>query len=303
MYCRNCGAKLPDGCKFCTNCGTPVSDSGSDQAQAEKTEKTEKIADQTVVMPSPSPAADATQQYAQAPADQTVLSPEPAAPYASAQSQQRRSGGSHTATIVLGVIAAVAVIALVLVVADPFKSQESDAETQVQAVTEDVSAEEDPTDGSVSSDDADASATADDATSDDSADADDSATDGSGGANNVIVVVGDTGSSDASTPVVVQNASDGYLLPYSDTYLYSADDLSVFSDWELYLARNEIYARHGREFNNDDLQRYFNSQSWYTPLYTPEEFDAMSGSILNDVERENATTILSVEQARGSAYI
>lgn len=286
MYCRNCGAKLPDGCKFCTNCGTPVNDSGSDLAQAEKTEK---IADQTVVMPSPSPAADATQQYAQAPADQTVLSPEPAAPYVSAQSQQRRSGGSHTATIVLGIIAAVAVIALVLVVADPFKSQESDAETQAQAVTEDVASEEDPTDGSVSSDD--------------SGDADDTATDGSGGANNVIVVVGDTGSSDASTPVVVQNASGGYLLPYSDTYLYSADDLSVLSDWELYLARNEIYARHGREFNNDDLQRYFNSQSWYTPLYTPEEFDAMSGSILNDVERENATTILSVEQARGSAYI
>ncbi|MBQ4307893.1 MAG: zinc ribbon domain-containing protein [Lachnospiraceae bacterium] len=29
MYCRNCGAKLPDGAKFCSNCGASLKDAGS----------------------------------------------------------------------------------------------------------------------------------------------------------------------------------------------------------------------------------------------------------------------------------
>ncbi|MBM6676405.1 YARHG domain-containing protein [Olsenella uli] len=102
-------------------------------------------------------------------------------------------------------------------------------------------------------------------------------------------------------PTSTPSSGGTYVLPDSSTRLYSADELSGLSDWELYVARNEIYARHGRMFQKQDLQDYFNSQSWYTPLYSPEEFDSMG--LLSSTEQQNASTILSVEQSRGSSYI
>lgn len=92
-----------------------------------------------------------------------------------------------------------------------------------------------------------------------------------------------------------------FVLPDSATRLYSTDELSGLSDWDLYIARNEIYARHGRMFSKDDLQNYFNGQAWYTPLYSPEQFDSMG--LLSSTEQQNAATILSIEQSRGSQYI
>lgn len=96
-------------------------------------------------------------------------------------------------------------------------------------------------------------------------------------------------------------SSNAYVLPDSATRLYSKSELQGLSNWELYVARNEIYARHGRTFQKDDLQSYFNSQAWYTPLYSPEEFDGMG--LLNSTEQQNAATILELEQSRGSSYI
>ena len=54
-------------------------------------------------------------------------------------------------------------------------------------------------------------------------------------------------------------------------------------------------------FSKDDLQNYFNGQAWYTPLYSPEQFDSMG--LLSSTEQQNAATILSIEQSRGSQYI
>lgn len=39
-------------------------------------------------------------------------------------------------------------------------------------------------------------------------------------------------------------------------------DLEDLSKSELRLARNEIYARHGRRFQDQELQDYFDSQEW-----------------------------------------
>ena len=75
------------------------------------------------------------------------------------------------------------------------------------------------------------------------------------------------------------------------------------SDYQLYIARNEIYARHGRGFKNQDLADYFSKQSWYKQQYTPEQFEALNPSPLNDYERKNADLILSIEQKRGSSYL
>lgn len=293
MFCGNCGAKLSDGTKFCTNCGAPVTSPTQD-----KNDHAE--GDETVVMPSPSTSPD--------PAHEPVASPEPAVP-SYATSASRRTGGTSPVTVAMALVAVVAVIALVVVVADPFGSRGANAPaSDQQVVTEEP--EDDSSDAAADdtgevdgAEDADADAdteAAEQDAPDDAAESDDTSR---GGDNNVVVVVGDDKPSRPTGDIVVHESPDGYVLPDSSSYTYSAGELSYLSDWELYLARNEIYARHGRRFNNDDLQRYFNAQSWYTPLYSPEDFDARSGSILNDVERDNAATILSLEQSRGSAYI
>lgn len=103
-------------------------------------------------------------------------------------------------------------------------------------------------------------------------------------------------------PESAGDADGDYILPDSATHRYSASELEGLSDYELYIARNEIFARHGRGFASEELQSYFDSKDWYTRRYDPDEFDAQTG-ILNDTEIANSETIRSVEQARGSSYV
>lgn len=110
-----------------------------------------------------------------------------------------------------------------------------------------------------------------------------------------------TGNVQQQAPTTVQivntTSGNGFILPDSSSRYYSASELSRLSNWELEIARNEIYARHGRGFRDDDLQNYFDSCSWYTKVYSPDEFDAMP-SPLNEYEVANVTLINSIEDAR-----
>ena len=96
--------------------------------------------------------------------------------------------------------------------------------------------------------------------------------------------------------------NDYYILPDSSSYYYSYGELSGMSSYDLYLARNEIFARHGRMFNNADLQEYFNSQAWYEPIYSPSQFDSM-GNVLNDAEQKNVNVMRQIEKDQGSPYL
>ncbi len=89
-----------------------------------------------------------------------------------------------------------------------------------------------------------------------------------------------------------------YLVPNSDSVYLEESYFEDFTDDELRLARNEIYARHGRRFANMDIQAYFDAQAWYTPYYDPEEFDEIQDQLLNDIEKANAATIAKVESKR-----
>lgn len=59
----------------------------------------------------------------------------------------------------------------------------------------------------------------------------------------------------------------------------------------------------GRMFSNEDLKNYFEAKSWYEPRYTPEEFDSLGDGAINEYEKANSQTILSIEQARNSQYV
>ena len=89
--------------------------------------------------------------------------------------------------------------------------------------------------------------------------------------------------------------SGEYILPDSSDRLYTEEELAGFSDWELTLARNESYARHGRLFNTPEIQTYFDSCSWYQGRITPEEFDGHESEYLNATELENVMTIYNYQ--------
>lgn len=84
----------------------------------------------------------------------------------------------------------------------------------------------------------------------------------------------------------------GYIFYDSDSRYLTGDELSGLSSWELKVARNEIYARHGRLFKDDALQEYFNSCYWYNGYISPDSFN---DNVLNDVELYNIKLIKKYE--------
>lgn len=109
--------------------------------------------------------------------------------------------------------------------------------------------------------------------------------------------VSNSQSSETSTSASSSSAGD-YILPDSSTRLYSASELQSYSQYELMLARNEIYARHGRGFNDQEIRQYFQSKGWYQQRYTAEEFDSLPNSPLTSIEQQNIKTIYDVEHSK-----
>lgn len=92
------------------------------------------------------------------------------------------------------------------------------------------------------------------------------------------------------------DSKQDYVLPQSSYEYITESDLYGLTEEECRIARNEIYARHGRMFKDAELQAYFNSKSWYTPLIPADSFQE---SMLNAYEKENKDVILEYERARG----
>lgn len=58
-----------------------------------------------------------------------------------------------------------------------------------------------------------------------------------------------------------------FIFPDSDRRHLMPEELARLSRWQLDIARNEIFARHGRIFDRPDLRTYFSQFSWYRPQY------------------------------------
>lgn len=89
------------------------------------------------------------------------------------------------------------------------------------------------------------------------------------------------------------NISSDYVLLNSNTVELTASDVSKLNDWELIIARNEIYARYGLEFSTKELIEYFKTKSWFT-------IDSSVGNDigLTTIEHKNVKTILDEENNR-----
>lgn len=84
-----------------------------------------------------------------------------------------------------------------------------------------------------------------------------------------------------------------YVLPSGSICGLTKEVLADMSDNQLWIAKNEIYARHGRRFQNEYLQNYFNRCSWYEGTVEPEQFDE---AVLSQLERDNLKMLVAAEQ-------
>lgn len=89
-----------------------------------------------------------------------------------------------------------------------------------------------------------------------------------------------------STPSVATTTVKDYS--WLSERLVTDSDLDAKDGFELDIMRNSIFARHGRRFDTPGLQKYFDSQPWYRPRYSPKEFPA---NLLSEIERQNVEYI------------
>lgn len=92
------------------------------------------------------------------------------------------------------------------------------------------------------------------------------------------------------------SSTEEYILEGSDSRYVLKSELQGLTAEECRLARNEIYARHGRRFDDEYLQAYFGSKEWYTPTMDPDEFEE---SLLNSYEIANRDLIVEYEEECG----
>lgn len=319
MFCTHCGATLPEGSRFCTSCGQPVvtpvprQEAGPSQtvvtpAGAQPTPTSAQPAtylDQGLTTPvSPEPITEplfpecgaeepaqmtsqptvayphfnqgGTQQAYDAGVQQTYQAPahpvyqsvpqQPAYDYGqnSVDQTPQKGMGRGTLAAVIAAIVLVAAAAAVFIVLDPLGVIAPKHEAPATSVAA----------GSQPAETKPAQTTP--ATR--------------------------PAATDAATTQSAAPASSDYILPDVQTRIYSTAELEQLSTDELWYARNEIFARHGRGFRNPELQSYFNSKPWYTrnPI-DPDTFD--STVTLSATEQQNADAIKAIEQARGSSNL
>jgi hypothetical protein len=79
-------------------------------------------------------------------------------------------------------------------------------------------------------------------------------------------------------------------MEHFESRLVTAEMLKGLSLHELRLLRNEIYARHGRQFRTEWLAQYFWSQPWYEAREDNKEPE------LSETDRKNVETIVAYER-------
>lgn len=87
--------------------------------------------------------------------------------------------------------------------------------------------------------------------------------------------------------------AEEYIFPLSSIYLLDNNVVEYYSGNELWIAKNEIYARHGRRFTNEYLQQYFNRCSWYEGTVPAEQFE---DSVLSQIEKDNISLLAAAKE-------
>lgn len=92
-------------------------------------------------------------------------------------------------------------------------------------------------------------------------------------------------------PVYMVYGESYYIIPDSSSRYLTKEELYQYDKSSLGFIRNEIFARHGYVFKNEDYRNYFTSMPWYLPD------SRFKGTLkeLNPVEKHNVELIQSIE--------
>lgn len=86
-----------------------------------------------------------------------------------------------------------------------------------------------------------------------------------------------------------------YIFSDSSEKRLKENDVKKLSSAQCRLAKNEIYARHGRLFQDESLQNYFDKKSWYSGYIEPDDFDE---SVFNKTEKANIKLLAKYENKK-----
>ena len=106
---------------------------------------------------------------------------------------------------------------------------------------------------------------------------------------------------DVSGAFSSDDSTKDFMLDFSSNREVERSDLDGMSLAQLRIARNEIFARHGRQFNDPLLNQWFYSKTWYLNIpvkYSPNDFDKNNPNPLSKLERSNAEFIMSFEKEK-----
>lgn len=303
MFCENCGAKLKEDDRFCPECGTPVkvsSDAGREQGQQTyqqpgyDEQQTYQQPEYGGQQPYQQPGFSEQQPYRQPEQRQQFYQQEYQEPDPQRREEikrrkvQEKKKKNQTVTLVVLGVAVAALLAAVIfgiwMLMKPAKEEEY-ASPQVSVSPTEEPDEKEDTEGKK-----------EEKEKEDKEEKEEKVT--------VTATPTPTAEPTPTLPPVTTvkptpAPAGDFIFPDSNSRYLSYDEVYAKNQQELSYARNEIFARHGRKFKSADLQSYFGSKSWYTPLYEPDEFAAIQDSLFNDYEKENIKQITKVEKDKG----
>ena len=79
----------------------------------------------------------------------------------------------------------------------------------------------------------------------------------------------------------------------TDKKYYTKEEFESEPMLVIHLAKNEIYARHGYIFKNEDLYNYFMGCIWYSPICDSADFD---DNIFNEYEKANLEILSDLDK-------
>lgn len=278
MFCTKCGKQVRDGLKYCTNCGAPIKqhEGGGTGGQnrivsggkvnLKKDDDTAKPA--AVSQPSNSISFNTGNTGGNAP----VKKP-------------KKNKGIKIAIItILGIVLAILLIVFALVQTGVISISVSDNEKQESTIDKSKSSKREKEKERRAKEKESESESESEASTVPTVEQTEP---------NTMPTVAQTESVTVPNTVAINSE---FILPDSSTRVLDKSELAGFTAEQCRLARNEIYAKHGRMFDDAGLQNYFNSRSWYHGTIPADKF---SDTMLSDIEIQNRNLIIAYEKEMG----
>lgn len=282
MFCTKCGNELPVNAKFCTKCGTKVEAFQPGAIQPNPVPQRASVPQQAPTQqqtpvrqasPAPQPQQKKNEKVTKTKNSEKISNK-------NKNETEKKSGSGAMVYLLIG--AAVLIIILIAIIVLLFikgnQPAKQDDITDKPVVTTEQTSETEMSTEQTDRKDVSGQQEASEKTSE------------------VINKEDTTGNEDMGTDGAVGEEEAKYILPKSASRLLTEADLENLTQEDLRIARNEIYARHGRKFLDEGLQEYFNGKSWYNGTIEPDDFKE---DMLSEIERTNEDTIVNYETKMG----